>query len=754
MANGDDVPDLGGINSAAEALKTAAAALEAAVGGLGQTANLLESAVGGLGQTANVFESAVVTLGKTTNLLESAAKKMDSAASEEVPFGAGLGEQEEALESAAESMANSIKFSSKTLEDLLLPGRSEEVNVDQFRLTGQELYQPALVITRGMEDLLTTLAQDMNASRATGRIKDALAQVEAQIRQSVEDKLKKQFDAEIGGEKKTKEEKEQIAAKIKDAMQKWTDDEKEQAKLKAKLDKEQERRLDLHNKEFIATLGGFIRIPLAKFTNYVLSVVSKAGEHQKMALKFNKSFSSAVTEAGSRISDMPGSLEQKMKTLFEFQEAGLEAVGKNTLNLAQRMSLTGQNQKALISLEKKLLNQGGLSLSQFDALALNLDNLSRTYSMSTDLLITSLEQLDSSLDLLMATGSTDEVANALAEATAKFPSLAKELGSFAEMFATADIGQLQMLGGSFQDLEKFASGQIKTGDEYLKIVNKIGASAKRFVDVQGVVGTAAMLDVVGPLGRAAMKMEEAMSGGGAQRQWDEVGNTANRIMSSWEIAMNTLLAGFEDTITTIITYLQTLGEQLVRWDEYVKGSIFSFLRVEHVMGTLLVGTILKKVLPALNSLAWGAGKTGGVKMYGTWMEFLTKKMAVAGLGMGMKIGLGLVRFLSGPLGIAMIIWGLLNWLNNKKEEDKEGPDKETAKNTARLVEIARDRERLEFGASRFERLTQKLIQDSLFSQAAQESLLARGLPELLENTRMTAAHTATPAKVEYNVPVR
>ena len=101
----------------------------------------------------------------------------------------------------------------------------------------------------------------------------------------------------------------------------------------------------------------------------------------------------------------------------------------------------------------------------------------------------------------------------------------------------------------------------------------------------------------------------------------------------------------------------------------------------------------------------------------------------------------------------MLIWSLINMFLPDKEE-KEEADKETAKNTARLVEIARDRERLEFGASRFERLTQKLIQDSLFSQAAQESLLARGLPELIEYARMTAAHTGAPTTVEYNVPTR
>jgi len=125
------------------------------------------------------------------------------------------------------------------------------------------------------------------------------------------------------------------------------------------------------------------------------------------------------------------------------------------------------------------------------------------------------------------------------------------------------------------------------------------------------------------------------------------------------------------------------------------------------------------------------------------------------LGLGRVLAGGFMRLLMGPLGIGLLIYGIIKFLSSFGDDEKDREaEKETADNTRRLVEIAKDRERADFGASRFERLTQKLIQDSLFAQAAQESVLNRSMSELIEYTRLTSVNTGTPTVFETSVPTR
>lgn len=662
----------------------------------------------------------------------------------------GLGKSIDALgthittfQDSAVSMVDAVveirqpdKLSDRTREEIASEERPAGAEgFDEFKLTGQELYNPTLILTRGMEEMMSNVVASFGRDAAIEKIDQAMELMAGDMKAAA----KKQFEDQYGE-----------GGEADKAYEKWLKDADEQEKDKNKIADERIRRIRRHDNKFLAAFGPMMRIPLAKFTQYLVGVVSRAGQLQMAALKFNKTFSDATSQAASKMADMPGSLEQKMSTLFDFESEGLEQVGKNTLTLAARMKITGQNHKALISLEKKLLNQGGMSLNQFDALAGTLDHLSKTYTMSTDLLIDSIGQLDQSLALLMVGGGTDEVANALAEATAMFPSMGKEFGKFADAFATADIGQLGILGNTFQDLEKFASGQIRSGDDFIKIVDKIANSSRRLTNVQGVVGKSQMLEVVGPLGVAAMRMQTNMEN--FEEQWNSVGNTANRIMTHWETSFNTMLVPFEETITNLLTSFMGLAGWLKEVNDSLKNSWASFLQLHHVVGTVLIATLLTKVVPALQVFRLGILSTvhGLTRDIATWMVTLGGRVGVGVMG-------GVMKFLFGPLGIALILWSLMSSFFGPKGEEEEQKDKDaaaTAKNTARLVEIARDRDRISLGTSRFERLTQKLIQDSLFSQAAQESLLARGLPELIEYARVTAANSGTPIKFESNVPTR
>jgi hypothetical protein len=162
----------------------------------------------------------------------------------------------------------------------------------------------------------------------------------------------------------------------------------------------------------------------------------------------------------------------------------------------------------------------------------------------------------------------------------------------------------------------------------------------------------------------------------------------------------------------------------------VEGSVFGFLSVSSMLESLLL-------LAGGKRLAVAAGVTG-----------LGKGFALKQLGksLGTALMFGLKRFFLPIAALSLLVSGFKFLF---------GSSKETAENTAELVEFERERSRIDLGRSRFERLTAKLLNDQMLSSRLSEGMLTKGIPELIDAVNgVTGAVIGTATTDEVPVPVR
>ena len=125
------------------------------------------------------------------------------------------------------------------------------------------------------------------------------------------------------------------------------------------------------------------------------------------------------------------------------------------------------------------------------------------------------------------------------------------------------------------------------------------------------------------------------------------------------------------------------------------------------------------------------------------------KVLSSGLLKGiLRIG---TKMIGGPVGIILIALQLISWATGKTAKSARSSED----NLAELVDIERKRDQQRAGSSRFERLTLKVIQDSLFARTAMESIMSQHMGrqgDLLTDIRDDARDPRDPVKV--GVPVR
>jgi len=638
----------------------------------------------------------------------------------------GIGDKEGPAALNVKSIEEAIEKSTEGFEIENLP--------DAYRLTGTERLDPVLILTAGLEKSVARMASGFTNFEM---------ELEGEI-QAIEDEAKRLAKAALGLSEKDK----------------FEFSREDQAKLDKKTIDYEDARRNAWSQDWSQKLGGLFAVPIMKFAQYVIGFFATAGEQQKAALKFNETWAGAVEKAGASIGEIPGSISDKMGVLFDFQAQGMEQLGGATMALAGRMKLTGQNSGALINLNKKLIAQGGLSLTETSNLTDTLDRVANTFHVTTDLLVDSLGQLNESLGILFLGGAADEVINSITELTGMFPGLGDRISEFGDAFAMTDIGQAGILQ-SRDLLEKFTSGQIRSGEEFRDMVSRIAEGARQFTS--GLEGNSvqvrrAMQQVIGPVGLAAMQLDDAMNT--FVEKIPEQEDAFTKIFSSWKVAIDTMLAPFAETMTRIATSLQSFGETLLAVSNWFDKLTHGLINASNVLGIALMGVLVSKLRNVIFSLgAFGRGLRirNRLMMRNMRNSILSMFAATSPVSKAMAGGVArMFAFLVGPFGlIAVIAWSLISWLSSRKDASGEAEaEKDTAKNTRDLVRLQRDADSVEFGMSRFERLTQKLIQDSLFSQATQESLLAHGLPQLIDAAERTADGVTTPTEVAVPIIVR
>lgn len=92
-------------------------------------------------------------------------------------------------------------------------------------------------------------------------------------------------------------------------------------------------------------------------------------------------------------------------------------LSKQTFDLSVEMKAAGENSRQLLSLQKSLINQGGLSVSQMDDLAIQLKSSRDSYGISTEYLVESINLLADKFGEYNLMGNTAEVTQTLVDLT-------------------------------------------------------------------------------------------------------------------------------------------------------------------------------------------------------------------------------------------------------------------------------------------------------------------------------------------------
>lgn len=561
---------------------------------------------------------------------------------------------------------------------------------DPFVTTLENAFDPVLQLSRGLTESLSQMAmsnKQLKAAQDEAR-KSLLDQIEA----SGEDV--EEYKESVTGQN-------QLQAVHQAATEKFTKE---------------------HNSKFLKKFGALITVPIANFSRYISGIISNAIQLQDTALKFNKTFTEAVSQAGNKIAKVPGNLASKMDSLFAFEAEGLQQVGKHTLGLAGRMKATGQDVQGLVSLNKRLLTLGNMSLAETDAFMQTLHNTSVKYQVSTDLLIKGLDHLAQSLGVLALGGTTEQVGTATTELGAQFPGLADEITKFADKLATTEISQAGLLN-VFDDLNKITSGQVSTAAEMRAIIANVARGAKRFTgDFKNMqIGTKRqMQEIIGDIGFMGITLDSKLNNF-VEKQI----SSSDKIFKSLKVAMGQILEPLETTITSIITKLGSLGEVVSKIDEGLKTFTNDLFGVSTVLKALLVNAIFSKVgrmaglgtklapFKATNAIKWG-GLITTLKKWWSGLRILT---AFKGLFFAVS------RFFAPLAIITGVIWGISKLLGDNE------------KNTAELAKIERSKQTASLGKSRFERITSKILSDQMLSGALRDNLVVTLLTEQLDQLK-------------------
>lgn len=499
----------------------------------------------------------------------------------------------------------------------------------------------------------------------------------------------------------------------------------------------QELRRD-QDRVFLKKWGGLITVPLNKFAQYLTTIFTRSFQLQDASLKFNRTFNKTMKDAGGIMRDIPGGLATKLDSLFAFQAEGLGQVGKTSLSLATRMKITGQNMGALISVEKKLITMGSLSLKQTEALAQTILSNSSSREVAIDRLVAGLNQLDKSLATFSLAGVTGQLSTAITELGAAFPGQTEMIGKFVDMLATADISQVAILGG-MKDMEAVLSGMVGDGDQLRAVISRLSGGSKRFTkDFRGmsVAAKKAMQSIVGDLGFLAQRLESNFNSFVQTAR-----GSTDRIFTSFSTAVDDALFPFEDALTRAVTNLAAFGGSLAAFSKKMDTFAGGFLSIGRLLPALLIAGGLRRLSPRTTRIAARTGANWFGIAFAKFGKLFSKGLFSGLLRIGSK-------FL-GPIGVALTALEVISWFAGKSSKSA----RTTADLTAELVMIERNKAREEFGRSKFERLTLQLLHDSILSRTLQEAFMSKGVSEMVSRLASIDDKTGV-ATEEIPVPVR
>ncbi len=439
----------------------------------------------------------------------------------------------------------------------------------------------------------------------------------------------------------------------------------------------------------------FAVVALNRVSQAVVQAMGEVIKLNREGLRFNRTFNEALAVAGDRIEGLPGGIFTSMESLFAFQSAGLMDSSRSALDLANKMSITGQNVGALVKLNQKLILDGMLSSRQRAAFNQSLDNLSMRFNVSTELLVASMDKLGESMKLFGLTGSMGTT-EALKQLTAQFPALGGDIASFVDLLLKSNIGDLARLAID-DDVAKLFTGGGATPADILSIIEQTQRGAAQFGDfrnIGSIVELQQLQRLAGPVGILGTQLQTALE---------------NAKPSPAQEALSKIF-------TDIGTSLKTTFEPFVRTlAEFISPLITGFGKLVTALDSFgALTTVLKVTM--LSLIGKMALQTGAV-IKNTFALLSARTQLAAGLLPALGVG-GLAASIAPVLIPILLGLGVLAVLSKLGDSTEKLASAEELRAKSELRKLDDDEKAL----SRFEAVTAALIGDFIQSQSMADSI--------------------------------
>ena len=448
-------------------------------------------------------------------------------------------------------------------------------------------------------------------------------------------------------------------------------------------------------------------------------VVSQGLAFQKKSLGLNQLVSDNLAVNSDRIKDLPGDLFTKLDSAFAFQAAGLTGVGKNTLDLSNRLKITGQDQKAFQRLVQQQVALGKLSTKDTEELSERTLLLSRGFEVQAGKLISAMDELSQNMLKFGVMGITKQVSDLTQSLGAQFPQVSQELAKMINILAdpstpTAVLARLgavdfarELRAGVISGVE----GQRKT----LAIISKMASNAERFTSAaRGTIGEVeqTFLNIIGPAGQLATVLQSQLAGGGR----GSVMNT-DKFSQDIGIKLDEFIAQFGDNILQFLGRVQEFITPLI--------SVLTFLESNlRVFSLAVLGLTSKLILTSAVRLKTAIMESNSRIALMLALDRNSASNMTLGRAHLRSAGMGGLRA-AGPM---IAIMGVLLIIGKAMASFADAKDKQAEKELQESIARAKERAKKEdVISSRFEALSTQLLRDSIFRASMRESVVLDAL---------------------------
>mgnify|MGYP003637492539 FL=1 len=445
-------------------------------------------------------------------------------------------------------------------------------------------------------------------------------------------------------------------------------------------------------------------------------IVSQGLAFQKKTLGMNQLVSDNLAINSERLQDLPGDLFTKLESAFAFQAAGLDKVGTNTLDLSNRLKITGQDQKAFQRLVQQQIALGKLSQKDIEDLSEKTLFLSRKFEVQGGKLIESMNELSQNMLKFGVMGITKQVSDLTQSLGAQFPQISGELSKMINILAdpstpTSVLARL----GAVDFAKQLRQGMI-TGQEgqraTLAIISKMARNAERFTSAaRGTIGEVeqTFLNLIGPAGQLATVLQ-AQLGEGPR---DAVMNS-DQFMNDIGIKFNDFVAAFGDNILQFLGRVQVFITPLISVITFLEKNLHLFSLTVLALTSKMVVEGARRFLSFLNlnnnilALRLALNRNAAV----------TARAAARGAIRGTLASAGPMVAV---MGVLLIIGSAMKHFAAANQANAE---KELQESIAKAKERAKKEEVI---TSRFEALSTQILRDSIFRASMRESVVLDSL---------------------------